>query len=252
MRRGSVAAAAMTVLLGGSLLTVFGGGPAAAETPAERCARETNAYNSAWEATWTAANPGNTGPVPAPPVPYGCRDPSAPQEEEGETPDLPVRERPASDQPSRGAMPGTNVPAIGRGVPGGVIKPVSAIGTSPLGTFSYSIGGTSITVPTGCFVTHKVEGKGARVDGQFAGVDCAGLMAIRPNLFCNTRFDFVYRDEHGNEYRRYKSPTDYSCKSQLGLVHNEDAPFTARYGSTCAEFYVNGSMRGSQCHSITA
>ncbi|PZT89535.1 MAG: hypothetical protein DI630_32040 [Gordonia sp. (in: high G+C Gram-positive bacteria)] len=49
--------------------------PASAETPAERCARETAAYNSAWAQTWAASNGRPASEAPPPPVPYVCHDP---------------------------------------------------------------------------------------------------------------------------------------------------------------------------------
>ncbi|MDV6314604.1 hypothetical protein R3Q15_22490 [Gordonia amicalis] len=49
--------------------------PASAETPAERCVRETAAYNSAWAQTWAASNGRPASEAPPPPVPYVCHDP---------------------------------------------------------------------------------------------------------------------------------------------------------------------------------
>lgn len=54
-------------------LLVVGLGIANAETPAERCKRETTAYNNAWKNTWAQANPGKSpSDAPPPPVPYKC------------------------------------------------------------------------------------------------------------------------------------------------------------------------------------
>lgn len=46
---------------------------AGAETPAERCARETAQYDAAMLAAWQSANPGMTVPSPRPWPPYVCR-----------------------------------------------------------------------------------------------------------------------------------------------------------------------------------
>ncbi|MXP24350.1 hypothetical protein GIY30_23800 [Gordonia sp. HNM0687] len=44
-----------------------------AETPAERCTRETNAYNQTWKQAWVLAHPGTTiDDAPAPNPPYIC------------------------------------------------------------------------------------------------------------------------------------------------------------------------------------
>ncbi|MCU1647994.1 MAG: hypothetical protein JWN03_8269 [Nocardia sp.] len=74
---GRSAAAALVLLVAATtaVLVVNTGTAAGQETPAQRCARETSAYNSAWESTWRASNPGNPGPPPPPPVPYVCVDP---------------------------------------------------------------------------------------------------------------------------------------------------------------------------------
>ncbi|WP_157575187.1 hypothetical protein [Nocardia yamanashiensis] len=69
------AAATSAAVLAVTAITVFAGQAAGQETPEQRCRRETAAYNSAWESTWRASNPGNPGPPPAPPVPYVCVDP---------------------------------------------------------------------------------------------------------------------------------------------------------------------------------
>ncbi|MET9202096.1 hypothetical protein [Gordonia sp. NPDC003585] len=51
---------------------------AAAETPAERCAREIAAYNAAWKQAWAAAHPGKTvNDAPTPNPPYVCHDPQS-------------------------------------------------------------------------------------------------------------------------------------------------------------------------------
>lgn len=59
--------------LAASLSMTIGLGVASAETPAERCKRETTTYNNAWRSTWTQANPGKSpSDAPPPPVPYRC------------------------------------------------------------------------------------------------------------------------------------------------------------------------------------
>src|SRR5699024_6968636 len=45
---------------------------AVAETPEQRCARETATYNAAQEAAWRATHPGQSVPNPAPWPPYVC------------------------------------------------------------------------------------------------------------------------------------------------------------------------------------
>ncbi|APB00931.1 hypothetical protein NS506_06900 [Nocardia seriolae] len=73
-------AATSTIILAAvaAILFAVNAGTATGETPEERCQRETAAYNSAWESTWRASHPGDSGPPPPPPVPYVCHDPGTP------------------------------------------------------------------------------------------------------------------------------------------------------------------------------
>jgi len=69
LERAVLAFFAMTAVVG----LLIGVGVANAETPAERCKRETAAYNNAWKNTWAQANPGKSpSDAPKPPVPYKC------------------------------------------------------------------------------------------------------------------------------------------------------------------------------------
>ncbi len=76
-RRSSPSTTRIVGWIGAALVTttlIVGGTPASAETPAERCKREASAYNEAWKATWTQANPGKSrNEAPPPPVPHTCR-----------------------------------------------------------------------------------------------------------------------------------------------------------------------------------
>lgn len=69
------AAAAVLAVAAGTLTIVTSTSTSSAETPAERCERETNDYNRNWENIWRTTHPGDPGPPPPPPVPYQCHDP---------------------------------------------------------------------------------------------------------------------------------------------------------------------------------
>ncbi|GAA4744877.1 hypothetical protein GCM10023217_12380 [Gordonia alkaliphila] len=95
------------------LLVVIGPPPVSAETPAERCKRETTAYNNAWKNTWAQANPGKSpSQAPQPLVPYKCRGgndgppPSPPPSPSSAAPD-PTTE-PEKPAPTRGEGPSLN------------------------------------------------------------------------------------------------------------------------------------------------
>ncbi|MBQ1092468.1 hypothetical protein KBY47_25595 [Streptomyces sp. B93] len=124
----------------------------------------------------------------------------------------------------------------------------SATGTTPLGTFDYDVRGAVVRVPTGCFLTHTIKGSGKRINDQFAGVDCAGLAATFTQ-FCNWRIDFSYADTSNKTYKTSRGATHNEC---IGDPLRKVAPQTLpKYGKACAKFYVNGKLRGVQCHYIT-
>lgn len=64
--RAAILAALATTAL------IAGGAPASAETPEQRCQRETATYNAAQESAWRATHPGQQVPNPAPWPPYIC------------------------------------------------------------------------------------------------------------------------------------------------------------------------------------
>ncbi|MEU9194981.1 hypothetical protein [Streptomyces hundungensis] len=48
----------------------------------------------------------------------------------------------------------------------------TAIGSSPVATFDYQVGGVTVKVPTGCAFTHIIRGSGRSSTCQNADVDC--------------------------------------------------------------------------------
>ncbi|MFJ9538018.1 hypothetical protein ACIRPX_12240 [Streptomyces sp. NPDC101225] len=123
-----------------------------------------------------------------------------------------------------------------------------AVGTTPVKTFDYSVGGMTVKVPTGCLFTHVIRGSGRRITYQNAGVDCAFVGALGSG-FCNWRIDFTYRDTSNRTYRTSRGRTHNECK--IDPMRNNSPQTLARYGKACARLYVNGVPRVSQCHSIT-
>ncbi|VFA89608.1 Uncharacterised protein [Gordonia paraffinivorans] len=99
-------AALAVVTIGASIGLVAGIGVADAETPAERCKRETAAYNDAWKNTWAAANPGKKpSDAPKPPVPYKCGG----GQDGGVPPTLsPGADTPETKTPEKDAEPSTS------------------------------------------------------------------------------------------------------------------------------------------------
>ncbi|WP_329290865.1 hypothetical protein OIE43_29980 [Streptomyces pseudovenezuelae] len=124
----------------------------------------------------------------------------------------------------------------------------TAIGSTPVRTFEYSVGGVTMKVPTGCMFTHAIRGSGRKITYQNAGVDCAFVAAISPG-FCNWRIDFTYADTDNRTYRTSRGRTHNECK--IDPMRNNSPRTLPRYGKACAHLYVNGVRRVSQCHHIT-
>jgi hypothetical protein len=124
----------------------------------------------------------------------------------------------------------------------------TAIGSTPVRTFQYSVGGMTVKVPTGCMFTHIIRGSGKKITYQNAGVDCAFAAALSSG-FCNWRIDFTYADTNNRTYRTSRGKTHSECK--IDPMRNNSPQRLPRYGKACAHLHVNGVRRVSQCHHIT-
>ncbi|MGW7415762.1 hypothetical protein [Streptomyces sp. NPDC054863] len=123
----------------------------------------------------------------------------------------------------------------------------SAVGSSAVNSFSYTAGGATVKVPTGCFFTHIIKGSGKRIQHQNAGVDCGFVAALGPG-FCNWRIDFTYADMNNATYKTSRGKTHPECK--IDHMRNNSPQMPPRYGKACTHLYVNGTRRSSQCHYI--
>ncbi len=124
----------------------------------------------------------------------------------------------------------------------------TAVGSTPVRTFEYSVGGVTMKVPTGCMFTHVIRGSGRKITYQNAGVDCAFTGALTSG-FCNWRIDFTYADTNNRTYRTSRGRTHRECK--IDPMRNNSPQRLPRYGKACAHLFVNGVRRVSQCHHIT-
>lgn len=124
----------------------------------------------------------------------------------------------------------------------------TAVGTTPVRTFEYSVGGMTVKVPTGCVFTHAIRGSGRKITYQNAGVDCAFVGALSSG-FCNWRIDFTYSDTDNKVYRTSRGVTHSECK--IDPMRNNSPQTLPRYGRACAYLYVGGVRRVSQCHHVT-
>ncbi|MBC9717812.1 hypothetical protein H9Y04_35305 [Streptomyces sp. TRM66268-LWL] len=124
----------------------------------------------------------------------------------------------------------------------------SAVGSTPVRSFEYSVGGVTIKVPTGCMFTHIIRGGGKKITYQNAGVDCAFVGALSSG-FCNWRIDFTYGDTNNRVYKTSRGRTHNEC--EIGPMRNNSPQTLPRYGRACTHLYVSGVRRVSQCHHIT-
>ncbi|MEU0184568.1 hypothetical protein ABZ312_25825 [Streptomyces sp. NPDC006207] len=124
----------------------------------------------------------------------------------------------------------------------------TAVGTTPVSTFEYSVGGATVKIPTGCTFTHIVRGSGRRITYQNAGVDCAFAAALTRG-FCNWRIDFTYADTNNRTYRTSPGKTHAECK--IDPMRNNAPQTLPLFGKACAHLVVNGTRRVSQCHYVT-
>jgi hypothetical protein len=86
------------------------------------------------------------------------------------------------------------------------VAQAGAVGSTPVRTFEYSVGGMTMKVPTGCLFTHIIRGGGEKIAYQNAGVDCAFVGALSSG-FCNWRIDFTYADTNNTTYRTSRGRT---------------------------------------------
>ncbi|MEU9255049.1 hypothetical protein AB0D66_24755 [Streptomyces sp. NPDC048270] len=123
-----------------------------------------------------------------------------------------------------------------------------AIGSAPVATFDYQVGGVTMKVPTGCMFTHIIRGDGKNITYQNAGVDCGFVGALNAG-FCNWRIDFTYADTDNKTYRTSRGKTHAECK--INPMRDNAPQKLPRYGKACAHLHINGVRRVSQCHHIT-
>ncbi|MFD7093780.1 hypothetical protein ACWGHU_09015 [Streptomyces xanthophaeus] len=124
----------------------------------------------------------------------------------------------------------------------------TAIGSTPVATFDYQVGGVTMKVPTGCMFTHVIRGGGKTITYQNAGVDCGFVGALNAG-FCNWRIDFTYADTDNKTYRTSRGKTHTECK--INPMRDNAPQKLPRYGKACAHIHVNGVRRAAQCHHIT-
>ena len=129
----------------------------------------------------------------------------------------------------------------------------SGFGTTPLNTFTISVGGVNITVPDGCFLSMMVHGSDKKVKSLVAGVECIGPAAIIPGLFCNSYAKFRYVDVKGKTYKTATTKVNNKClQAEIPITTPKAiAPYTAKYGNLCVDVYAGGKKKATTCVAIS-
>lgn len=127
----------------------------------------------------------------------------------------------------------------------------SAFGCQYIGGFGFTYEGFELTAPQG-YLCHDIDGSGKFIDREAASYGpFPTIYSLLKSHLCNWRIDFVYRNTQGTEYRRDSGATHTNCSFDISRTVTKDK--TLRYyGTACAQLYVNGVLRGKQCHNITS
>jgi hypothetical protein len=113
-----------------------------------------------------------------------------------------------------------------------------------------SLNATSVemTLPYG-YLCHLMESRGKEISNQRAAYTSnASIYGPLVGEICNWRIDFVYYDTKGDEYMRDKGETVNNCKGASRVAAKSKT--LPQYGSTCAELFVDGKVRLTQCHGM--
>lgn len=106
-----------------------------------------------------------------------------------------------------------------------------------------------IKLPYG-YLCHLIHTNGKEISEQKAAYTSkVGIYSPLVANICNWRIDFVYYDTKGKEYMRDKGSTESDCKKGVSRKV-ADIRKLSHYGTTCAELYIDGHARMTQCHTI--
>lgn len=121
--------------------------------------------------------------------------------------------------------------------------------SSPVASFRWSYRGVTIVVPAGCFLNMSVRGSGLRVTGSTTAVECYGLAAVVPSMFCNWRGVYRFKDVNGRQYAQETTSVRAGCGQAVFHIPSVKK-HTLRPGSMCVDFKNNGDVRGRTCMAI--
>ncbi|MFF2508341.1 hypothetical protein ACFVTY_34005 [Streptomyces sp. NPDC058067] len=127
----------------------------------------------------------------------------------------------------------------------------SAVGYAKVSGFCFTAKDQQICLPT-ISLGHFIKGGGRTITRQEAsvqdtlGADSTGLQ------WCNWRIDWRYADTSGRTYQVSRGATHPSCTwgGSIGRVDRSRRTLK-HYGKACADFFVTGKRRATQCHYVT-
>lgn len=127
-----------------------------------------------------------------------------------------------------------------------LIAPRSATGVGGTSAFYITYAGTQWRIPTG-MIGHTVNGSGLRITSESA--KWAPSVTV-PVQVCN--YQWKFQNRYGDTiYSTVSSKVFSGCTLTIGLpAYTYETDRTVKTGALCARFYVNGTFRGEQCHSV--
>jgi hypothetical protein len=127
----------------------------------------------------------------------------------------------------------------------------SAVGYAKVVGFCFSAKDQQICLPA-TTLGHFVQGSGRRVTREEASIqDTFGADSAGGN-WCNWRIDWRYSDTEGRTYLVSRGSLHSRCTIHTSIGRVDTSRRTLKhYGKACADFYVSGTRRASQCHNIT-
>jgi len=86
----------------------------------------------------------------------------------------------------------------------------------------------------------NVKGNGLRVTSVMGSF-------VKPTRLCNWRYDIVFTDTNGNNYRTVRGPTNSGCKDNGNFPVTYTPYMSARTGRVCAQLHESGSYVDAAC-----
>jgi hypothetical protein len=127
----------------------------------------------------------------------------------------------------------------------------TAVGYAKVVGFCFSAKDQQICLPA-TTLGHFVQGSGRRITREEASVQDSFGLDSAGGSWCNWHIDWRYSDTNGRTYLASRGPLNSKCTLHTSIGRVDTTRRTLKhYGKACADFYVSGTKRASQCHNIT-